>query len=101
MGAGTALSAISSILPVLTGLTWEQAAATLAAYWPIAAIAVALAVIIHLWVVLAKRAKEASLEGRMEAAAEATERAKKEAEAANEAYNELLSAKEGYDELQT
>ena len=101
MGAGTALSAISSILPVLTGLTWEQAAATLAAYWPIAAIAAALAVIIGLWVVLAKRAKEASLEGRMEAAAEATERAKKEAEAANEAYNELLSAKEGYDELQT
>ena len=101
MGAGTALSAISSILPVLTGLTWEQAAATLAAYWPIAAIAAALGAIILLWVILAKRAKEASLEGRMEAAAEATERAKKEAEAANEAYNELLSAKEGYDELQT
>jgi uncharacterized protein (UPF0333 family) len=51
-------------------------------------------------VALAKAAEENSLEGRMEAAAEATERAKQAAESAKNAYEDLLSAKEGYDELQ-
>jgi hypothetical protein len=36
----------------------------------------------------------------MQAAAEATENAKKAAESAKKAYDDLLSAKSGYDELQ-
>ena len=62
----------------------------------IAAVTGLIALIVHLY----KIAKANTLEGRMKAAAEATERAKEAAEGAKQAYDDLLSAKSGYDELQ-
>jgi uncharacterized phage infection (PIP) family protein YhgE len=49
---------------------------------------------------VAKAIKNNTLEGRMQAAAEATENAKKAAESAKKTYDDLLSAKSNYDELQ-
>ena len=101
MTLGPILMGIGSFLPVLTGLTAAQAAATWAALWPILLVVAALGALVVAIVLASKAAHESSLEGRMEAAAEATERAKEAAEGAKQAYDELLSAKSGYDELQT
>ena len=100
MTVGSILMGIGSFLPVLTGLTAAQAAATWAALWPILLIVAALGALVAVIVLVSKALHESSIEGRMEAAAEATERAKGAAEGAKQAYDELLSAKSGYDELQ-
>jgi hypothetical protein len=51
-------------------------------------------------VLVAKAISSNSLEARMEAAAEATERAKAAADNAKEAYDNLLSARSEYSDLQ-
>ena len=100
MAVGPILMGIGSFLPVLTGLTAAQAAATWAALWPILLVVAALGALIAIIVLVSKAMHENSLEGRMQAAAEATENAKAAAEGAKQAYDDLLSAKSGYDELQ-
>ena len=62
----------------------------------VAAVGVLIALGVHLY----ETFKANTLEGRMQAAAEATERAEEAAEGAKEAYDDLLSAKSGYNELQ-
>ena len=101
MGLGTVLSVVSSILPIVTAMTAAQAAATWAALWPILLIVAALAAVVAIVAAVAIALQKASLEGRMKAAAEATEDAKQAAEGAKEAYDNLLSAKDEYKELQS
>ena len=108
MGLGTVMTTLSSIAPML-GMSFTTAGVQITtagvtsqlAWWWVFLIIAAVAALIALVVVLAKVAQENSLEGRMEAAAEATENAKAAAEEAKKAYEDLLNAKEGYDELQT
>ena len=71
-----------------------------AALGPWALLAAAITGIIALFVHLNNVAKKNSIEGRMEAAAKATEAAKESAEAAKQAYDDLLSDKSAYNELQ-
>lgn len=100
MTLGPILMGIGSFLPTLTTLTAAQAAATWAALWPVLLIVAALGALVAIIVLVAKAAHDNSIEGRMEAAAKATERAKEAVEGARQAYDDLLSDKSGYDELQ-
>ena len=77
-----------------------KTAAMIASLGVLGLIIAAVGVLIALVVYLYKTAKANTLEGRMQAAAEATERAKEAAEGAKDAYDDLLSAKSEYDELQ-
>ena len=97
IGVGSAITMLSSLIPVLTSLS-AVAWSTILPILGIVAALTALAVIIG---VIAQARYNGSLEGRMKAAAEATERARAAAEDAKEAYNDLLSSKSEYSDLQT
>lgn len=96
----------------LTAATTAEAAATTgasAAQWslnaallacPIGWIIAGVAALVALFVALAAAAYNNSIEAKMKAAEESTERAKAAAEAANTAYDNLLTARSEYDELQ-
>ena len=107
MGLGTVMTTLSSIAPML-GMSFTTAGIQITtagvtsqlAWWWVFVIIGAIALLAVGVAALIKVAKDNSLEGRMQAAAEATERAKEAAESANQAYEDLLSAKSGYDELQ-
>lgn len=86
IGVGAAIMAIMQIIKLTSPL--------------IAGIVVSITALVFLFVHLNNVAKENSLEGRMEAAAKATEAAKESAEAAKQAYDDLLSDKSAYNELQ-
>lgn len=108
MGLGTVMMTLSSIAPLLgmsfttAGIQITAAGVTsqLAWWWVFLIIAAVAALTIGI-VALAKAAKAASLEGRMEAAAEATKDAQAAAEKAKTAYDDLLGAQESYNELQS
>ena len=97
---GSGLSALGSILPMITALTTAQAAATWAALLPILLIVGALAAVAVAIALIAQQAHDNSLEGRMEKAAEATKEAKKAAEEAKTAYDNLLNTHSEYDDIQ-
>ena len=126
VGIGGAISLVSSLLPIMnagmaamgaigaasgamTAASWTEAGKAIwAALAPVLPILLAItAVIIGIialfaaikWLIDNYNAN--TLEGRMAAAAEATERAKKAAEEASQAYNDLLTAKNSYEDLQT
>lgn len=87
-------SATSTAASAQTGLNAALMACPLG--WYVAAIAAVVA-ILALWF---KREKEASLEGRMKAAAEETKAAKEAAEKAKNAYDDLLAERDEYNSLQ-
>ena len=86
---GTMLTAIPPILTIITA-------------HPIIAIITGVCLLLIATIgIIATIAKNNSLNARMEKAAQATEDAKNVASQAKEEYNELLSAKSGYEELQS
>ena len=100
---GGTISVLGTIVPVVSKIMAAAGFTVQAAWWPllVALLAIAATVAIVAVVMAAIKTHNAKkLENRMDAAAEATEKAKEAAEKASQAYDDLLSAKEGYDELQ-
>ena len=92
---GTALTVIPPILSAIPPLL------TLISSHPIVFIIVAvLTLVLALIIGIASAIEKNSLENRMNAAAEATQKAREAAEAAKEAYDELLEDRSAYDEAQ-
>ena len=100
MGLGTILSLLPTLFTVVGTVATAAGISTQLAWWWLVLIVAVVVALAAAFIIAGQNAKKASLEGRMQAAAEATERAKEAAEKANEAYEELLEAKSGYDELQ-
>lgn len=85
---GTALTAIPPILTVITA-------------HPIIAIITAICLLLITTIALvAAAAKKNSIDARMKAAAEATEKAKEAAEGAKQAYDSMVEDRKGFDEMQ-
>ena len=112
---GNALMGISAILPLLSagakalGVSFTAAGVQIAAAGQVAQlgwgwisfILGGVAALIGGIIALNKAAHEASLEGRMEAAAERTKAAEEAANSAKEAYDNLLGEQDKYSELQS
>ena len=106
MGLGTVMTTLSSIAPML-GMSFTTAGVQITtagvtsqlAWWWVFLIIAAVALLAIGIAALIKIAKDNSLEGRMKAAAEATEAAKEAADGAKSAYDDLLSARSEYDDL--
>lgn len=97
---GSAFSSVGGIVSSVGAIITAAGVSAQAAWWWITIIVVAIAGLTAGIVALSNAAYNNSLEGRMEAAAEATERAKTTAEQAKESYDALLSGKDSYNNLQ-
>lgn len=111
---GNALMGISAVLPLLSagakalGVSFTRAGVQIGAAGQVAQlgwgwislILGGVTALIGGAIAIAKAIHANSLEGRMEAAAEATANAKESAESAKQAYDDLLSSHESYNELQ-
>ena len=89
--AGVAFSVLGPIVKTVANVLIEKGIEVQAAWWWVALIAAAVIAFAAAITLAIKKANESSLEGRMEAAAEATERAKEAAEGAKQAYDDLFS----------
>jgi hypothetical protein len=98
---GGAISAIGTLVPIVTKILVTSGYSVQSAWWPLLVIGLALAALVGTVMLIiegVKAIEAAKLENRMKAAAEATEEAKKQAENAKKAYDDLLTTKKGYDE---
>ena len=97
---GTAFTLLAPVIKSTANVLIEKGWEVQAAWWWVALIALAVMAIIAAVVYAIKKANENSIDSRLKAAAEATEKAKQAAEEAKQAYNDLLSDIEGYENIQ-
>ena len=97
---GVAFSVLGPIVKTVSNVLITKGVQVQAAWWWVTLIVAAVAAVIAAIAFAIKKVNENSLEGRMQAAAEATEKAKQAAEGAKQAYDDLFSDKSKYEQLQ-
>ena len=100
---GGAISFLGSIIPAVASIASAAGISIQASWWPLLVIMLAIVATVGIIagvMAIVKAFNDQKYENRVKAAEEATARAKEMAEEAQAAYEELLSAKDGYDDLQ-
>jgi cytochrome c biogenesis factor len=102
MMVGGAISAIGTLVPIVTKILVASGFSVQSAWWPLLVIGLALAALVGTVLLIVSAIKEAEaqkLENRMKAAAEATEQAREAAEEAKKAYDDMVADRKGFDEM--